>query len=201
MTEIRCLTLFSGTHSVTRALGTGGFNFREVTLDMHQKADLQMDILDFDHTMFKPKTFNLIWASPDCTQYSKARTTAKTPRALGQADSLVLKTLEIIDYLEPDVWVIENPESGLLKTRPFMLLRPYYVADYCKYDMGYRKRTAFWCNIPLQLSVCCPGDQCEWVIAGKHVSGVQDQPGGVVRGMTPEPLLISIFEQALQCMQ
>ena len=39
-----------------------------------------------------------IWASPLCTEYSRARTTAKTPRNLEFADSLVRKALEIASW-------------------------------------------------------------------------------------------------------
>ena len=197
MTAIKCLTLFSGTGSVTRALKQLPGAHAEVTLDWNEQADLQIDIMDFDPTQFQVGTFNIIWASPDCTMYSKARTTAKTPRDFNTADNLVIKTLQIIDYLKPKVWVIENPESGLLKTRPFMLLRPYYVADYCKYDAMYRKRTAFWSNIPLQLQMCTPCTPCDWMINGKHICGMQDIPAGRCRGMIPVVLLCSIFEQAM----
>ena len=196
MTDVRCLTLFSGTHSVSKALAELKVPTSEVTLDFAEPADLSMDILEFDYTMFKPRAFNFIWASPDCTMYSKARTCGG-PRKLDYADSLVLRTLEIIDWLQPECYVIENPESGLLKTRNFMLLRPYYVADYCMYGLMYRKRTAFWSNMPLQLKTCCSDRPCPWLLHGKHVTGLQDQQHGKGRGAIPIPLLVSIFEQAL----
>ena len=154
MTDVRCLTLFSGTHSVSKALAELKVPTSEVTLDFAEPADLSMDILEFDYTMFKPRAFNFIWASPDCTMYSKARTCGG-PRKLDYADSLVLRTLEIIDWLQSECHVIENPESGLLKTRNFMLLRPCHVADYCMCGLMCRKRTAFWSNTPLQLKTCC----------------------------------------------
>ena len=74
----------------------------------------------------------MVWASPICTHYSRARTTAKTPRDFVWADSLVLKALEIIEYFKPRYWFIENPQTGLLKTRPFMLDLPYTDVDYCR---------------------------------------------------------------------
>ena len=55
--------------------------------------------------------------------------------------------LEIIDYLKPMVWVIENPQTGLLKKQPFMNGLSYYNIDYCKYGFNYRKRTRLWTNL------------------------------------------------------
>ena len=52
-----------------------------------------------------------------CTEYSRALTTR--PRRLPEADAL-LRTIEIIAHLDPSMWAIENPATGLLKTRPFM---------------------------------------------------------------------------------
>ena len=71
----------------------------------------------------------MVWASPVCTHYSRARTTAKTPRDLVWADSLVLRALEIIEYFKPRYWFIESPQKGLLKTRPLMLDLPYTDVD------------------------------------------------------------------------
>ena len=60
---------------------------------------------------------------------------------------LLKKTLEIIDYFKPEIWVIENPQTGKLKTRPFMNGLSYNDTDYCKYGYAIRERTRFWNNI------------------------------------------------------
>ena len=60
----------------------------------------------------------MVWASPVCTEYSCALTTR--PRRLLEGDALALSALEIIAHFDPLMWVIENPATGLLKTRPFM---------------------------------------------------------------------------------
>ena len=41
--------------------------------------------------------------------------------------------LEIIAHFDPLMWVIENPATGLLKTRPFMERLPWVDVTYCKY--------------------------------------------------------------------
>ena len=63
---------------------------------------------------------DVIWASPECTQYSIARAKARIPRNLEYADSLVQRALEIIRYHNPRAWFLENPASGLLKSRECM---------------------------------------------------------------------------------
>ena len=79
---------------------------------------LLIDVMQWDSTEFEPGAFEFIHASPPCTTYSKARTRGG-PRDFATADALVKKTLQIIEFLRPAHWLIENPD-GLLKTRPCM---------------------------------------------------------------------------------
>ena len=76
----------------------------------------------WDYTTF-PGHFDMVWPSPVCTEYSRALTTR--PRRLLEGDALVLSALEIIAHFDPLMWVIENPATGLLKTRPFMERLPW----------------------------------------------------------------------------
>ena len=87
-------------------------------------------------------SFSFVWASPDCTQYSRARTTGG-PRDLKGADALVRKTLEIISYYQCP-FAFENPESGLLKDRDVVQGIPYVDTSYCLYGAPYRKNTRIW---------------------------------------------------------
>ena len=66
-------------------------------IDPTFEPDFCGDILQWDCTAldFIP---DVIWSSPLCDQYSRARTRAKTPRNLALADRLVAKALEIIYY-------------------------------------------------------------------------------------------------------
>ena len=87
----------------------------------------------------------MVWASPVCTEYSRALTTR--PRRLLEGDALVLSALEIIAHFDPLMWVIESPATGLLKTRPFMERLPWVDVTYCKYGTPYRKQTRLWTNM------------------------------------------------------
>ena len=69
------------------------------------------------------------------------------PRNIPKANEVVERTLDIINYLCPTYFVLENPQTGYLKKQDFMQDRYYVDVDYCKYGMPYRKRTRLWNNI------------------------------------------------------
>ena len=48
----------------------------------------------------KPGDFHTVFAAPPCTEYSVAKTTGP-PRDYELADSIVTRTLEIMEYLKP----------------------------------------------------------------------------------------------------
>ena len=141
---MRLLELFSGTGSIGEAFRAHGFEVVSLDKDPSFMPTICEDILTWDYTCYPPQHFDVVWASPDCTQYSIARSKAKTPRNLILADSLVQRALEIIRYFNPRAWYIENPASGLLKTREFMHLLPCVEVSYCKYGHPYRKHTRLW---------------------------------------------------------
>ena len=85
----------------------------------------------------------MVFASPPCNHFSRAKT--KGARDIDGADRLVQKTLEIIGYLKPERWYLENPRTGMLKDRPYMEGIPYVDVDYCQFaDWGYQKPTRIW---------------------------------------------------------
>ena len=45
----------------------------------------------------------------------------------------MLSALEVIAHFDPLTWIVENPATGLLKTRPFMERLPWVDVTYCKY--------------------------------------------------------------------
>ncbi len=171
------LELFSGTGSVGKAfrrLPCGDDRWDVVSVDTDPKAEgvtVQKDVLQFDPVKDLPrKSVDCIWASPPCTQYSIARTTGP-PRDLEGADALVRKTLEIAAALGNPPLFIENPYTGLLKTRGILDHLNLRAVDYCSYGMPYRKRTAIWTNT-------------DWIPARalckhkKHLARAQQGPPG-----------------------
>jgi hypothetical protein len=171
---MRVLELFSGTGSVGTVVRR--FGHEVVSLDRDLEADIKCDILDWDYKQFKPGDFQLIWASPPCTEYSVAKTIGV--RKIAEANRIVLRTLEIIEYLKPQYWLMENPQTGKLKDQEFMRDLPFNDLDYCKYGMPYRKRTRLWNNIALWSPQPLCVKDCGNIIDGRHKETAQRGPSG-----------------------
>jgi hypothetical protein len=155
---MKVLELFSGTGSVGKLCDQ--LDWKSVSVDMILPATHQCDIMDFDYKQYPKDYFDVVWASPPCTNYSKLQdgwlgrmrkgkiyTKEIQEEEMNNDDKLVLKAFEIIEYFNPHYWFIENPATSRMKDRPFMKDIHNYVVDYCMYsDWGYRKRTRIWTN-------------------------------------------------------
>ena len=144
---MKLLELFSGTKSASKVLIQLYPDLESVSLDFCPKyqPDILIDILEWDYTFYPRNYFDIVWASPNCKEYSRAKTVGV--RDFEYADRMVKKTLEIIKYFNPTYWFLENPWTGLLKTREFMKELPMYRVDYCRYGHDSLKPTAIWSNI------------------------------------------------------
>lgn len=174
------LELFSGTHSFGKVTTEMGYNVVSLDRDLGNtngeytsKKHFKEDILTWDYKQYPKKHFKLITASPVCLWWSNLRSTwigrklkahngEVCTRELLNKDidlfgkPMVDKVREIIDYFEPEFYLIENPESGKMKT--YITDLPYHDFDYCKFGFDYRKRTRFWTNIPNLESIKCKKD-------------------------------------------
>jgi len=168
---LKILELFSGTGSVGKCCESLGWE--TVSVDLLLPADHQIDIMDFDYKQYPKDYFDIIWASPPCTEYSNlkncwiGRKNNKTGEILTketleekrkESDKLILKTLEIINFFNPHYWFMENPQTGQLKNREVVKGLNYYDVDYCMYsDWGYKKRTRIWTNKKDWKNLLCDG--------------------------------------------
>lgn len=167
---MRLLELFSGTGSVGKIYEHHGYEV--ISLDIDNRANINIDILNWDYTVYPSGYFKVIWASPPCTRYSimnniKANNFKNVNQDLTESNKLVERTLEIIDYFKPEIWFIENPQTGKLKDQSFMLGLPYYDLDYCQYGWHLRKRTRLWTNLQGFKPRMCHR-ACDKIINGKH---------------------------------
>ena len=178
---MRVLELFCGTKSVGRGFERAGHHVVSLDCDPKCSPDICCSLLEWDYrARFEPGHFDVVWSSPPCTMYSVARSNAKTPRDLVGADALVRRTLEIIEYLQPKWWFMENPATGLLKKREVVEGLPWVDVSYCSYGRPFRKWTRLWNNcshfVPRPL---CDGQTCPSVLQGngRHLVTAQRGPG------------------------
>ena len=125
------------------------------------------------------------------------------------ADRLVVRTLQIIDYFQQKFWWIENPRNGMLRNRPFMQGIPFIDVDYCQFSgWGYQKPTRIWGHARIKglPNKLCDGKTCEnlittWkgtlghrqVLGGKSMQYSQRSKGKVPEALV-EYLLSTIPE-------
>jgi site-specific DNA-cytosine methylase len=198
---IKVLELFSGTRSIGKVCDQLGWE--SYSVDLISDADFKGDIMDFDYKQFPKDYFDIVWASPPCTEYSKAKSVGK--RDIEGANKIVLKTIEIIKYFNCQYWFIENPQTGLLKHQCFMKDFNFVDGDYCMYGLPYRKRTRFWTNKECKLFLC--DKKCGSFIDGRHIgsAGCGGQGKGHTKSYSnksyslsekysiPEDLIFSLF--------
>ncbi len=144
------LDLCGGTGSWSKPYMDAGYDVRVITLPDY-------DVL----TYTPPKNVYGIFCAPPCTMFSRARTTAKTPRDFRGATEVVKACLIIIWECQFDnrfglkFWAMENPAGHLQR---FMGKPPF---KFHPYDFGDRhsKQTFIWGNFnepkkkPIKLNV------------------------------------------------
>ncbi len=147
----KVLELFAGSRSIGKAAEALGLQVFSSDLKSFEGIDYAVDIFDFDINKipFKP---DIIWASPPCTYFSVASIgkhwnkdhTPKTENAkLGV--NIILKTLQIINEINPTFFYIENPR-GKLRKLDIMKGLPRATVWYCQYGDMRAKPTDIWSN-------------------------------------------------------
>ena len=176
---MKLLELFSGTKSVGKVAEQLGYEV--VSLDL-KNADINCNIIDWDYFKYEPKTFDVIWASPPCNTFSRLKESnigkhgCKKASIQSDIDNIGLPILrtteEFINYFKPNIYFIENPQTGKMKD---YINKTFYDVDYCKYaDWGYRKRTRIWTNVKGFEPKVCKKD-CNSMDGNRHKSNIGHQ--------------------------
>ena len=196
------IDLCAGTHSVSRELRNVYPEATIISYDVDpacesSKIDLNHEFRLQDVRSIDPEALReevgspaFVWASPPCTQYSRARSKAKLARDLEGADSIVFACMRIIETLAPARWAMENPGTGLLKDRPVVQRWSDYRHNttYCMYGFDYMKPTCIWTNVDVDLPRCCADSRCPGFIykngrsSGFHAASAQKGPSRVLAG-------------------
>lgn len=148
------LDLCGGTGAWSRPYKEAGYTVYNITLPEYDVNEtLCCDgLIKFkkvgylNHEYIKANTIYGVLAAPPCTMFSRARTTAKTPRDFKGAMETVYSCLRIIwecQYNEDynlKFWAIENPAGHLKRFlgNPAFKFHPYDFGD------RYSKQTFLW---------------------------------------------------------
>ena len=202
---MKVLELFAGSRSFSKVAEEMGMQTFTSDYKNFKKIDYVCDILDFDVSKvpFKP---DIIWASPPCTTFSIASCSThwtpdkkpKTEKCL-KGIQMIKKTLEIIDYLKPKFFYIENPR-GLLRKMDFMQkVSIRNTVTYCQYGDKRMKPTDIWTNNInwKPRPMCKNGMPCHESAPRGSKTGTQGLKGNYERSIVPEELCREILNSCI----
>tara|TARA_B100001250_G_scaffold365349_1_gene345983 strand:- start:408 stop:1034 length:627 start_codon:yes stop_codon:yes gene_type:complete len=208
---MKVLELFAGSRSFSKVAEQMGMETFTSDYKEFEKIDYVCDILQFDVSKI-PFNPDIIWASPPCTTFSIASCyhhwnkdrTPKTKECV-KGIEIVKKTLDIINYLKPKYFYIENPR-GLLRKMDFMQnVGIRHTVTYCQYDLDIplnqrrMKPTDIWTNNdkwkPRQM--CKNGMPCHAAAPRGSRTGTQGLKGNYLRSIVPSELCKEILKSCI----
>jgi len=169
---MKILELFKGTGSITKYY-IDNKNVEIISLDILEKYNptICCDIMDFDYKKYKEGEFDIIWASPECKIFSILQYTHIGKKWNNKLEleteqlnhtCFINRTLEIIEYLKPKYYFVENPlYSNIWKYIDNEKWNKFIIVDYCRFGTSYKKPTKILTNKEL------PNVRCKR--KGKHV--------------------------------
>jgi hypothetical protein len=165
--------------------------------------------------------FDVIWASPECKFFSRAKTNPKpNPEQVAGAVRQVQSVKDCIAYFDPPAWFIENSDN-CLQTMEFMdpnhcpLIGSVGVRllsfSHCHYGGDCRKHTVVWTNVGgFKVQRCTKDNECHWlksiVWRGCHAAsanawgkdGLSNGTPGEVSAQPPVPALKTCFKAGIE---
>lgn len=179
----RALVLCSGTGHDAASLRRLFPDARIDTLDNDPEArpTFLTDVMQWDFRSVRPGTYQVVYASPPCTPFSRANTTGDADQSvfdIATGTDVAVRCLEIIEHLAPPVWIVENPVNKLAEQKA---MRPYErymkTTSYCHWGALYKKPTNVWTNVSVSLPRCTKLTPCSIrARAGRHPRTSQQGP-------------------------
>ena len=148
--------------------------------------------MSWDYTQYPIGHYDIIYASPQCTAFSRANPHPVVSEVEHAVD-VVKRCFQIIQYFQPVVWLLENPVNRL-QDMPFMQQYRQYLqtTSYCLFGTRYRKDTNLWSNIDVCLHRCVGSTTCKFKTQwGFHEETAQTGStrlanGALVQGTHPQ---------------
>lgn len=204
---MKLLELFAGSRSIGKVAKELGFQVFSSDIESFEGIDYVVDILDFD-ILKVPFMPDIIWASPPCTGFSVSSIgyhwtggkNAYIPKT-GTAKlgiEIVKRTLEIIEYFNPQYYFIENPR-GVLRKMDFMKDLKRYTVTYCQYGDDRMKPTDIWTNSDkwIPRPMCKNGDTCHELAPRGSRTGTQGKANAYERSKIPYELCLEILKASI----
>lgn len=160
---MKVVNLFAGHGTWTIPFRARGHQVWATDIVARPGIDLVKDILEIDEEdldgVLRP---DILLASPDCTAFSvasigthwtggKGAYVPRTQKAYNRIE-LVEKTVQIIGYLQPTYFILENPR-GLLRKLHLLDRFERRSVWYCRYGDERAKPTDLWGGFPESLNL------------------------------------------------
>jgi len=225
MVKQNTIELFSGTGSFSRVALENG-----CTINTYDLADSADELVEGTHNQCCVLSYNMfdypdnpyiLWASPPCTTFSIAScsthwTPDKQPKtkACIKGMQILERTVELIRFLRPKYYFIENPR-GLMRKKIDPLLQKQglfrdckrHTITYCQYETDIpatsrrMKPTDIWTNHKdwNPRPVCKNGDPCHARAPRGSKTGTQGLKDNRARSVIPADLFKEIFTMTKEC--
>lgn len=197
---MKVLDLFAGLKGWSDPFKERGHEVYTMDWDQNFDVDSHRDIrlITPEYFPWKP---DIILASPPCETFSVLQIgknwnkdyTPKTEAAV-EAIDLVVHTLALIDEIQPQFWIVENPR-GMLRKLQFMKEFKRYTISYCQYGQDSMKPTDLWGKFPPSFHphpVCKQGDPCHVRAPRGSKTGVQGPGSRAMKAKIPYQLALDV---------
>ena len=187
---LRVLILCSGTGHDARSFRRLFPGVKVDTLDSRPEtnATIVANVLEWDYRAVPKGTYQIVYASPPCTPFSRAKVNASIEeQELGAR--VAVRCFEICTALATVTWIVENPVNRLALHPAIQVYRQFMrPTTLCMHGTLFMKPTNLWTNAPVGvLPYCSAQTPCAVFESGRHprtsqAGSSRRADGTVVRG-------------------